>query len=315
MAAGAVIVGSIYHITFSYYSMNAFSILLWAVCFWILVEIERRDEPRLWILFGALTGLALENKHTFVLLLVGLAAGMVLTHARRHFRSRWLWIGCAIAALLILPNLIWQTIHGWPSIEFYRNADIYKNVPTPPTEVLTQQILTMNPGALPVWLAGLVFFLTTARGRPFRHLGWIYLVLLVLMLIGQKSRPDRIADVYIVLFAGGGALLTDLCRRLAPSYGQAGAIELLGRGRDLPRVYSSQNSYSHWGPPNDPVDAAIVMGPFGEETVRWLFDEVKLVRVHDCDWCMTWRDKMPIWLARGQKVLFADAWLRLKHYE
>lgn len=226
------------------------------------------------------------------------------------------------------------------------------------------------------------------------------------MLIGQKSHPDRIADAYIVLFAGGGALLSDVSRRptlrglrwafpvvlllsgaalapmglpllppqlmadytasldlvpqiekgegkraqlpqwfadrlgweqlvddvaavaaemnptertraivLAPSYGQAGAIELLGRGRDLPRVHASQNSYSDWGPPHDPVDAAIVMGPFGEDTVRWLFDDVKLVRVYDCDWCMTWRDLAPMWLARGQKVLFADAWPRLKHYE
>lgn len=118
VAAGAVMVGSIYHITFGYYSMNAFSILLSAVCFWILIEIERRDEPRLWIFFGVLTGFALENKHTFVLLLVGLAVGMVLTRARRHLKSRWLWIGAAIAGLLVLPNLIWQAAFGWPSIEF-----------------------------------------------------------------------------------------------------------------------------------------------------------------------------------------------------
>lgn len=269
-----------------------------------------------------------------------------------------------------------------------------------------QQILMMNPGTLPIWFAGLVFFVVTARGRPFRHLGWIYLVLLTLMLIGQKSRPDRIADVYSVLFAGGGALLTDLCRRqrfrgmrwvlpvvlllsgaalapvglpllpprltadyaaalgvvpqiekgegkrtqlpqwladrlgweqlvddvaavaaqmdaterkgaiiLAPTYGQAGALELLGRGRNLPRVYSSHNSYSHWGPPADPVDAAIVLGPFEEDAVGQFFDDVKLAGVHDCDWCMTWRDRTPIWLARSQKVRFADVWLRLKHYE
>jgi hypothetical protein len=406
LAAGAMMVGSIYHITFGYYSMNAFSVVLWASCFWILVEIEQRDEPRLWIPFGALAGLALENKHTFVLLLAGLAVGMVLTRARRHLTGRWLWTGGAIAVLLLLPNLIWQAAHGWPSIEFYRNADLYKNIPTPPLEVISQQVLTMNPGALPVWLAGLVFFLATARGRRFRHLGWIYLALLVLLLIGQKSRPDRIADAYIVLFAGGGALLSDLSRRLklrglrwvlpvvlllsgaalapvglpllpprlmadytaalslvpqiekgegkrsrlpqwfadrlgweqlvddvaavaaemtaaereraivfAPSYGQAGAIELLGRGRDLPPAYASQNSFFHWGPPDDPVDAAIVIGPFREDTVRRLFDEVKLVRLHDCDWCMTWRDLAPIWLARGQKELFADAWPHLKHYE
>jgi hypothetical protein len=231
-------------------------------------------------------------------------------------------------------------------------------------------------------------------------------VLLLFMLVGQKSRPDRIADAYTVLFAGGGALLTDLIRRgglrwlrwvmpvplllfgavlaplglpllpprtmaeysarlgvvpqiekgegkrteipqwfadrlgweelvddvevavarldtverkraiiLAPSYGQAGAIELFGRGRGLPPVYATQNEYSQWGPPADPVDAAVVIGPFGEKTVRWLFADVECVRVYTCDFCTKWRDKAPIWLARGQKVLFRDAWPRLTHFE
>ena len=406
IAAGAVMVGSIYQITFGYYSMNALSILLWTLCFWILVEIERRNEPRLWLVFGALAGLALENKHTFVLLLLGLAIGMALTRARRHWGDRWLWFGCAVALALFLPNLLWQAGHDWPSLEFYRNADVYKNVPTPPLEVLKQQVLFMNPSALPIWLAGLVFFLVTVRGRPFRHLGWIYVVLLLLMLLGQKSRPDRIADAYTSLFAGGGVLLGELSQRprlrwlrlalpatlvafgaaltplalpllppqttsnyaaalrivpqiekgegkrselpqwladrfgweelvndveavareidpaerdraviLAPSYGQAGAIELLGRGRDLPPVYATQNSCFHWGPPADPVDVAIVVGPVDEEEVRQLFNDVELAGVHDCEWCMPWRDEVPIWLARGQRVLFRDAWPQMKHYE
>lgn len=38
--------------------------------------------------------------------------------------------------------------------------------------------------------------------------------------------------------------------------------------------------------------------------------DVKLVREHDRDWCTTWRDLAPIWLARRQTVLFADAWPR-----
>ncbi|MCP4657165.1 MAG: hypothetical protein GY856_17285, partial [bacterium] len=295
--------------------------------------------------------------------------------------------------------------HGWPSLEFYRNADLLKNVPTPPFEVLKQQVLFMNPAALPVWLAGVIFFLATKLGRRYRHLGWIFVVLLLLMLAGQKSRPDRIVAAYTVVFAGGGVLLEELVRKarvrwlrpilaaalllsgaalaplglpllppaitagysaalgivpqmekgegkrselpqwladrfgwqqlvddveavaatldpaereramiLAPSYGHAGAIELLGRGRDLPPVYGVQNTYFHWGPPEDPIDAAIVVG-FGEDTLHLLFAEVELSRVHKCDWCMSWRAEMPIWLARGQKVPFRDAWPELKHYE
>jgi len=406
MAAGAVMVSGIYQVLFGFYSMNSLSILLWLLCFWILVEIERRGEPRLWILFGAAAGLALENKHTFLLLPLGMAVGLLFTRARRHLACRWLWIGCAAAVALFLPNLLWQATHGWPSIEFYRNADVYKNVPTPPHQVLLQQVLFMNPGSFPIWLAGLFFFLVSAKGRPFRHLGWIYIVLLALMLIGRKSRPDRIAEAYTILLAGGGAYLGALAgsgrRRwlrpalpavlllfgaplapltlpllppraassyaaalglvpqiekgkgkqtalpqwladrcgweklvddveaaagkidptergqaviLAPSYGQAGAIELLGRGRDLPPVYATQNSYFHWGPPPDSVRVAFVLGPFDEELVRHLARDVELAGVHECDWCMPWRNGVPIWLAREPSVPLREVWPRLKHYE
>ncbi|UCE25013.1 MAG: glycosyltransferase family 39 protein [Candidatus Zixiibacteriota bacterium] len=405
LAAGAMMTGLVYQIVFSYFSMNALSILLWAVGFLILVKIEKENEPRWWLVFGMITGLGLLNKHTFILFPAGLFVGLLLTPARRHLTSRWLWAGCLIAICLFVPNLIWQMTNGWPSIEFYRNADFYKNVPTPPQLVLLNQILAVNPGTLIVWVTGLVFLLVSKRGQPLRHLGWIYPVLLVLMFVSQNSRPDRIAEAYIILFGVGGTYLSSLCSRkplgwlqwaiptifvitglalvplslpllpvnetasyaatlgvvpqveksegekpqlplwlghkigwerfvddieavaseldpaelqraviLVPTYGQAGATELLGRGRQLPPVYATQNNYFHWGPPPDPVKVAIMAG-FAEETVRSLFGEAEVVRIHDCDRCIRWRDDMPIWIARNPKMALKDVWPLLRHYE
>jgi len=405
VAAGAAMAGSIWQVMFGMYSMNAFEILIWEGCFLILIEIERLNRPQLWLAFGALAGLGLENKHTVVLLAVGLGVGLLATPARRHLAQRWIWLGVAVALLLLTPNLIWQAANGWPSLEFYYNADVLKNVPTPPLEVVLQQILFMNPGALPVWLAGLAFLLLHREGKPYRHLGWLFLTLFVLMVVGQKSRPDRITAAYAVVLAAGGAMIGLAAQRrpwrwlkaalpaalvvngmvtlpltvlvlspqatanygaalgivpqieqgggkisalpqwladrfgweqladdvwkaaqhltpeerataiiLAPSYGQAGAIALHGRGRGLPPVYGCQNSYFHWGPPPDPVEAAILVG-FREETARALFNEVTQAGLHDCDWCMPWRDNDPLWLCRGPKVRFADVWPEFKNYE
>jgi hypothetical protein len=102
---------------------------------------------------------------------------------------------------------------------------------------------------------------------------------------------------------------------LVPTYSQAGALELLGRGRDLPPVYATQNSYYHWGPPPDSIDVTIVTGPFPEDMVRDFYDSVQLARVHDCDWCMPWLGKAPIWVARGQRMALGQVWPMLKHYE
>ncbi|MCP4245459.1 MAG: hypothetical protein GY778_00270 [bacterium] len=101
---------------------------------------------------------------------------------------------------------------------------------------------------------------------------------------------------------------------IAPSYGQAGAIELYGRGRNLPPVYGIQNTYWHWGPPPDTTRTAIMVG-FRRETVESIFEEVEQAGFHDCDWCMGWRDEIPIWLGRGLEVPFSEVWAEFRHYE
>lgn len=210
MACLAVIAAPIYQLLFGVFAMNAFEVVLWFAVGWTLIEIERRQAPRLWLLVGLLVGTALMFKHTSVLLAVALGAGLVVTPARRHLRGRHLWLGALLALALLAPNLLWQAAHGWPSLEFYRNADLNKNVETPVHIGFLLQVLVTGPGALPIWMLGLVFFLRRQGGLDLRHLAWLSIVLLVLMLASQKSRPDRIAGMYPILLAAGGAMLTRL---------------------------------------------------------------------------------------------------------
>jgi len=407
LAAAAVALAPLFLVIFGVFSMNAFELLLWLVLAVLLVEIEERDEPRLWLAFGAVAGIALLDKHTVVLLIAGLAVGLVATPARRHLGQRWLWLGAALALLIAAPNLAWQVTHGWPSIEFYRNADLYKNLPTPPLEELELQLFASNPGAAPLWLAGLAALLAGRRWRAWRHLGWAALALLALMVFSGKSRPDRIAGIYPLLFAAGAAGIevwvrqrwsaaaarwavaavaaplvaiglwalplglpilpppqlaawlearglsfqiergagktaalpqwfadrtgwpelvadvTAVVERLPPaerrravifaqSYGQAGAVEALGH--DLPPVYANQNTYFLWGPPPRPVTVAVVLGDH-RERLEELFEEVEEARVHHCEWCMRWRDDMPIWIVRRPRRPIAELWPTFKHYE
>jgi hypothetical protein len=130
-----------------------------------------------------------------------------MTPYRRHFASKQLWVGLALAAIIFLPNIVWQILNGWPSLEFYAAATIYKNVPTPPLKGLMNQILLLNPFAFPVWCVGLLCLLLAKTWKQYRAIGWAYLFLLVLMLASKSSRPDRIAGIYPVLFAAGGAAI------------------------------------------------------------------------------------------------------------
>jgi hypothetical protein len=137
---------------------------------------------------------------------------MLLTDSRRLLWTRWLGFGIVACFLLVAPNLVWQYLHGFPSLEFYRNAMVNKNIPTGPGTVVLQQVLFANPVALPVWGAGLAYLVFSKEGRKYRFLAWAYLLLLLVMIVGRSSRPDRIGAMYTALFAAGAVALERIAR-------------------------------------------------------------------------------------------------------
>jgi Dolichyl-phosphate-mannose-protein mannosyltransferase len=213
LASAAMLCAPIAQVLFGFYSMNAIEPLLWLVLCWLLVEIAACDRPQLWIAFGAAAGIALMTKHTVVTFLIALAVALVLTPARRQLASPWPWVAAVLAALVVLPNIAWQIAHGWPSLEFYRNAALNKNQPIGPLQVLGQQFMFMSPGTLPIWLTGLVVLLRRTRPIDLRHLAVTYLVLIGFLMASGQSRPDRAVGIYPVLFAAGGLAMGSLAAR------------------------------------------------------------------------------------------------------
>jgi len=193
LAALAVTIAPVHLVINGFFSPNAFEVLLWTASAYILLLLLQRDSLRLWLWVGVIAGLGLQMKHTMALFGLGMLLGLLLTPIRRYLRSKWLWLGGAIAMLIFLPNLIWQVQHDRLSLEFYAHSNLVKNVPTPPGELMLTQILVLHPLTFPIWLAGLYFLLFAADGRPYRMLGWVYLVILSVLIVGQSSRPDRLA--------------------------------------------------------------------------------------------------------------------------
>src|SRR5262245_59805610 len=190
----------------SIFSMNAIDHLIWAAMILTATRLMVTDDRRLWLVFGALAGIGLENKLSVLFLGAGVGAGLVLAREWRHLRDPRLYLGCAVAALLVAPHLLWQVAHGWPTAEFVRNATEYKNVALSPFAYLKEQILMMNPLALPLWLAGLGLLLFSRNGRPWRALGWAWPVAFAIMVV-QHGKPYYLAPIYPLLFAAGGLAL------------------------------------------------------------------------------------------------------------
>jgi len=193
-------------------SMNPFDHLFWALSLLLVARILGRDEPRLWPIFGLVVGLGLLNKYSIGFLCAALGVGLLLTPARRHLLDRRFWLGAAIALVIVLPHLAWQARHDWPTLEFMRNVSTQKNLPLSFLTFSRASVLMMNALTVPVWAAGLGFLLLSARGRPYRALGFVYPVLLVVFQ-ASHGKPYYLTPAYFVLFAAGTAVLEQVAGR------------------------------------------------------------------------------------------------------
>ncbi len=277
LAALAVIAMPVYQLMGSFYSMNAFEPLIWSSIVILVIRMVQSENARYWLAIGLMIGIGLEMKHTIVLYFAALIAGMLLTLSRRLLLNRWFFLGMAIALLLILPNLLWQALNGFPSVEFYRNAMLNKNIPTPPVKVVLDQILFANPFSFPLWIAGLGYFFLSHEGKKYQFFGWMSMLLLLVMIISGASRPDRIAAMYTALFAAGAVVIASI--RIAsfrtPATAVIVAMLLIGGMSALPvftpllSPSSTKSFISGLG-----LSLDVEQGKRGEPLPQWLADRL-----------------------------------------
>jgi 4-amino-4-deoxy-L-arabinose transferase-like glycosyltransferase len=183
-------------------TMDPFDQLWWTLLAWVLVRMLREQQPRRWLLAGAVIGLGLQTKLVIAFYVLALLAGFLISSNRRLLFNRWLLFGGLIALAIISPYLVWQVSNGFPVVEFTANYSSGKTFQATPPQFLLQQILTTNPLALPLWLGGLLFLFFAPAGKPYRAFGWAY-VLLFLFFMLQKTKFYWLSPAYPPLFAAG----------------------------------------------------------------------------------------------------------------
>ena len=214
LACLCVLVAPVYLAMDNLLSMNAYESLFWTGCALAYVLAIKRENPKYWLLFGALAGLGLMNKHSLVFFGLALVVGLLVTQDRKIFLDKHIWLGGAIAFLIFLPNLIWQYRNDWATLELLQNVQkTGKNVVLAPHEFFFQQTFILFPLTAFVWLAGLWFLLADKTVKRFRSLGVAYLVTLAMMIL-LKAKSYYLAPVYPMLFAAGSVFWENLTARL-----------------------------------------------------------------------------------------------------
>jgi len=186
---------------------------LWMGCAYFAILAIKRNDPRYWLWFGVVAGLGMEEKYSISVFGLGIVVGLLLTEQRRVFLNKWIWLGGLAAFLVFLPNLLWNVHYHWPFVQLIRaiRAD-GRDVVLGPVDFFAQQTLLVHPMTAPIWLTGLFALLFSSRLKPYRVLGWCYLVCYTDFYV-LHGKNYYLAPVYPMLLATGAVVIESAISR------------------------------------------------------------------------------------------------------
>jgi Dolichyl-phosphate-mannose-protein mannosyltransferase len=150
---------------------------------------------------GAIAGVGLEAKYTIAFLIVAFAVGLALSRERRMLITAWPWSGLAIALLLLVPNLVWQARHGWPSLHFFSSQNSKTASGTSRPSYVAEQLLFLGATTV-VALVGVVWLWR----RRLRLLALVPVIVTLLFLFERGRSYYPLPADAIAVAAGAVAL-------------------------------------------------------------------------------------------------------------
>jgi len=190
----------------SLFTPDSFDSLWWSLLAYLVVRIVKRREEKLWVPVGIVIGIGLLTKLT-IFFFVGalLISFLAIPSARQHLRSKWIVLACLIPVAFVLPMIYWNSINGWPMIQFYQEftGDFSGGGPV---NFLYTQLALVTFLNVPIILIGLYFYLRSDEGNQFRAFGLTYVLLYAFMTI-LNMKTYYLAPAYPVLYAGGAMLI------------------------------------------------------------------------------------------------------------
>lgn len=196
---------------------TSFEPLTWSLTIYFVMRLVRSQDPRWWFGIAAAATFGLYGKYSILLLLAALFFGLLATPQRNVLTSRGFFVALLATVALMLPNLLWQAVHGWPMIEVLRGdvggrhafnsgAQFEFREPLKNAGIfLLEQLFFANPIVAPVWIAGTVALLGS-RLRPYRFIGIAFGIVLIASVI-LNAKGYYIAGIYAALICAGWAII------------------------------------------------------------------------------------------------------------
>ncbi|HSD38294.1 MAG TPA: glycosyltransferase family 39 protein [Rhodocyclaceae bacterium] len=140
-------------------STDAPLLFFWTLAILALVRATSMDRWRDWLLLGGALGLGTMSKYTMLVFGASALLYLLLSPQRRaQLRNPRLWAAIALAGVLILPNILWNWGHDFPTLRHTADITHVEGVNEKNGNVgefLLAQLLSLGPGIALAFLAAL----------------------------------------------------------------------------------------------------------------------------------------------------------------
>jgi len=185
-----------------------FDIFYWTLLCWLFLKFINTEKSSWLLCFGAAAGLGLLNKYTVLMLLFAMLPGILFTRQRRIFFDKKFYLAVGLALLIFSPNIAWQAEHRFPVFRHMSELAATQFAHVSRSDFFNDQLRFFLP-ALPVWLCGLYFLLVKKDTAQWRIFGWMYLMVLAILLF-FRAKSYYSLGAYPVLIAAGAAFIERL---------------------------------------------------------------------------------------------------------
>jgi Dolichyl-phosphate-mannose-protein mannosyltransferase len=211
-------------------------LLTWTTVLLCVTTALLRRRPHWWLGAGAAAGIGLENNNLMVMLLAGLALGILVSEHRPVLRTRWPWLGAGLAALIWAPNIIWQATHGWPQLAMASALHQQNTTAADYIGGLPAQLVYLGLLLAPLVIAGFIRLWRTPELRFIAVAATIIAVYVLAWVPGKVYYTDGMAAA--LLAAGSLAAERWIARARRPGWRQAAVVAatLVGMAIVLPGV-------------------------------------------------------------------------------
>jgi len=187
------------------YQPNSPDILAWTLLFYTILKYINSLNSK-WLWYAGITfAFGFLNKYNIVFLLIGILPAILITEHRTIFRNKQFYYAMGLAALLVLPNLIWQYLNGFPVFRHLEELARTQLVNVNRFDFLKEQLLFFM-GSLFVILSAFVAFFIYKPFRKYRIFGLSFLFTIGIF-VYLKAKGYYAVGLYPIFLAFGAVYL------------------------------------------------------------------------------------------------------------